>query len=268
MIAARWLRTSRPVRPIRPARRLAVEPLEGRSVPALVTTTVDEVDPFDNSLSLREAIQGAAPGDTIDLTGLAGKIPLGSPLFVDKDLTIKGPPDRTTLTISGQDAVGVFNFNGAHRFNLSGMTIERARGAINLEYSADPNTSAGLQVTNCVFRNNTRFSGGAIRSFASNLVVSNSLFEMNRADFNGGAITGGAGGTLTVTDSEFTNYSAGSGGAISAGGKVTVTGTTFSRNSATAQGGGHFRHPVGLRIRSVGTDWEDRSDGGQQQLEE
>src|SRR5438105_15261194 len=53
-------------------RRLSVEPLEGREVPATftVTTFADVVDPADGKLSLREVVSraNASPGaDTIQL---------------------------------------------------------------------------------------------------------------------------------------------------------------------------------------------------------
>src|SRR4051812_45784732 len=75
--------------------RLRIEPLENRRLLAItVNTLLDENDHsiVDGDISLRDAIEAATPGVTIDFS-VSGTISLGSmgELVIKKNLTINGP---------------------------------------------------------------------------------------------------------------------------------------------------------------------------------
>ena len=102
--------------------------------------------------------------------------------------------------------------------------------------------SGTLNVTNCTFRDNTAFTGGAIAALGTLLTVANSTFSDNTAVFAyGGAIY--SDGMLTVNNSTLSGNSAVNGGGIANGsdsGTQTVTNSTFSSNSASGNGGGIY----------------------------
>src|SRR4051812_17599050 len=93
----------------------------------VVNTLIDETV-ANTSTSLREAIQSAAAGDTIQFApGLTGQIALnGGELLLDKKVTIAGP-GSTLLSISGKDAVRVLEVGARANVTLSGMTLTHGR---------------------------------------------------------------------------------------------------------------------------------------------
>jgi hypothetical protein len=129
-------------------------PGSGQMATVSVTTTDDLVDgnitsiaaliatPGGAGISLREAILAAnntAGADTIDLTGVTGTILLTNAsrqLPITQSVTINGP-GATNLTVSGNNAVRVFNISGTTTVNIDGMTIANGNLAGN---------SAGIQV--------------------------------------------------------------------------------------------------------------------------
>src|SRR6516164_4650399 len=126
MFFSSWLRNRKPSRGPRcqgPRRAAALrfrprlEALEDRWMPSTltVTTPLDEVNPNDDVLSLREAIKQANPatpgGDTIVFaSSLNGQtITLnGSELLINKNLNIQGPGPTQLLAISGNNLSRVF----------------------------------------------------------------------------------------------------------------------------------------------------------------
>ncbi len=224
--------------------------------------------------SLRQAVldsNAAAGSDTIVFDPAVFSTPqtitLASVITINPatgdSLTITGP-GANLLTISGNNAVRIFNVSAGDTVSISGMTLTMAAtGAIdndgnltvtNSTFNANTSGSGGaisnsasLTVVGCTFTNNitnggsaTGNGGGAIFTSSSTAMVtiSDSTFDGNRQTV-AGAHTGGAirnrFGTMNITNSTFSNNTAlNGGGAISNGENLSITGSTFTGNSTAS----------------------------------
>ncbi len=250
-------------RPALGSRRLACEPLEDRRMLAVLTVSniVDELDtnfgPGD--FSLREAIQEADPGDTINfsVTGTIALLPnIGPPLgelVIDKNLTIQGP-GASQLTIRAYDATPfstpVDNDNtndgdGGRIFDISAGSPASILVTIR-----------GLTLTGGDLNDGTG-GGAAIRVTSQSLTLDDMVIEGNSSDAFSSSGSGAiyaqmwSGATLTIADSILReNYATGEdGGAIYAevtnGGSVVVSNSRIEDNRAAGSGGG-------IAVRSIG----------------
>ncbi len=167
-----------------------VETLERRALLAsIAVTTLDDA----GTGSLREAIENAIAGDTIDLTGLAGTITLETELSIEKTLTIDGP-GQDVLAISGNNACRVFSQNGG-TVSVDDLTIR--------DGEADNGFGGGWRVeggsvsfTRVRFTANHAGSGGAIAAIAYDddtlaLTLSQSSIVENSATSESYASVGG-----------------------------------------------------------------------------
>jgi len=222
--------------------RLAVEPLEDRSVPSVVTVMSTSDDPTDTG-SLRYALNNATPGETIDFAADVRTIDLSNTLntvglTIGVNLTITNDLGVGPVTIDGGGQFTVFTVSDSSlTASLSGLTIAHGSGGIH--------NNGTLTVSNSTFSNNSAAfgDGGGIDNYGT-LTVSNTTFSNNAANSGGGSIGHGGGiyndRTLSVSNSTFTNNSALSGGGIYNDylGTVTVSDSTFANNSTTSDGAG------------------------------
>jgi len=206
-------------------KRLRVEPLEDREVPATftVTTFADVVDPADGKLSLREAISraNATPGpDTIQLAAGVYNLTLTGA----DDLNAVGDFDVTdSLTINGLGK-GLTVIQGDRTDRLFDVF-----GSINMTFNSLTLRDGG---------NPFSLSGGAVHAQSANITLNNGLAIGNVA-IRGGAIDAET-GVVTVRNSRLSNNSAipGGGGAIFVGsGRLVIDRSTVSENVATRGGG-------------------------------
>ncbi|HMZ20039.1 MAG TPA: choice-of-anchor Q domain-containing protein, partial [Blastocatellia bacterium] len=246
--------------------------------PIVVTTLADEQN-TNGQCSLREALINANNDDQSGSTDCAagsfadtisfsvtGTITLGSALpDINTSLSINGP-GASQLTISGNNAVRVFNTgSNALDVTFSGITI--ANGLVTSAGNAlgagifSGSTGAGVvTVMNCVLTGNTvnttgaTSAGGAIFNNSTGTVnVISSTIAGNTAtgpNRNGAGIFNNGTGSVNVTNSTLSGNTAGSGGGIynNGGGTVTVTSSTISGNSASGSivfGGGIFNSNAG-----------------------
>ena len=162
------------------------------------------------------------------------------------------------VTVSGNNAVEVFQVNSGVTANLSGLTVSDGSasygggiynvGTLTVTNSTIANNSATysgggiysygtLTVTNSTIANDSAAVGGGIYNFAGTLTVSNSTFDHDSATWDGGGIENGD-DTLTVSNSTFDHDSATyNGGGIDNSGTLTVTNSTIANNSAGWGGG-------------------------------
>ncbi len=238
------------------------------------TLTVDtNTDENDHSCvddcSLRDAIELAAGGDTIDfdssLSGQTIALTVGSTLTIDKDLTIDASGLASHVTVSGDidsdgDAdVTVFTINSGKSVTIENLWITKGytsgngggiynQGALTvvnssfIDNSADGNgggifSSGALTIYTSTFSENTADNGGGI--YTGDVLIQDSTLSYNSAGTDGGGIY--TTGVSTVEISTFsTNYAVTSGGGIYTSGTLTVTGSTFSVNSAYNSGAGIY----------------------------
>jgi predicted outer membrane repeat protein len=230
-------------------KRLFVEPLEGREVPAVfaVTTFADVVDPLDVRLSLREAISRAntTPGaDTVRLpVGVFGLTLPGvddqnasGDLDVTDSLTVVGAgPGRTV--IDGRHLAGLFDVQGPVNVTVTGLTLRNGGG--QFEGGAVHVPVGNLTLNAVVATGNVAVNGGAINAGNGTVTIRNSRLTNNSAHGgNGGAIHLGNGRLLLDHSTVGSNSAAGGGGIFADGGTVTLSGSKVTFNTSLAAGGG------------------------------
>ena len=171
---------------------LAFTPISHASAAALsVDTLVDENDHscVDGDCSLRDAVEVAVSGDTIDFS-VTGIITLSGQIDIAKDLTITGP-GPVSLTISGGDTTRIFSIQSTKTVAITGLTLANGR----------PSPSSG----SC--------GGGAIYNQGfltlNDMVVTDNDVSLTDPGWckypRGGGISVWDYGSLTITNSQITN---------------------------------------------------------------
>ncbi|MCR5359700.1 MAG: hypothetical protein K6E55_07450, partial [Thermoguttaceae bacterium] len=253
-------------------RKLRLESLEERTLLAVVAggmapaalaapteastwlvNTMDDPTSWDTSddiLSLREAIDIAAEGDTILFdASLSGQtiVLSGEELTVDKGISIDAT-DIGGITIDADGRSRVFYVGGGNEANpveLIGLTItggNNSSGGGNYGDGGGIYNDGTLTITNSTISGNTASGdGGGICNDSGTLTITNSTISGNTADWGGGICNDG---TLTITNSTvFGNetFADGFGGGISnISGMLTLTGSTVTENYSDVDGGGIY----------------------------
>src|SRR2546425_3226055 len=144
------------------------------------TTTVTSTND-SGSGSLRDAIAGAAPGDTINFNlTYPARITIASTLTIGTNLTISGP-GASNLAINGNDSVRVFYINAGVTAAISGVTIEHGSGSWG---GGGVYNNGTLTVGNSTLAGNSSTvanGGGAIYNYYGDLTVTNSTLAGNSA---------------------------------------------------------------------------------------
>src|SRR5262245_885484 len=192
--------TSRRARP-------RLETLEDRATPAhlFVNTLSQTIDPTDNLLSLREAIEAVNRGslsqlspaekgqvataqgalgtnDTIEFQ-VTGTIGLEQELLLSRDVAIRGP-GGTSLAVSGQNKCRVFAIEGGAHASLSDLTIVGGKG-----YNGGGIYNSGtLELADCTLSGNSAADhGGGIFSYGT-ATLTNCTLSGNSAYYDAGGI--------------------------------------------------------------------------------
>jgi hypothetical protein len=151
-------------------------------------------------------------------------------------LLINGP-GASVVTISGNNAVNVFQVDNGEVATLSGLTISagldrasRGGGIIALNFST-------LTVSHSTLSGNASTSDGGGIASAGNLTLVDSTLSDNTANGNNGGGLFNL-GTATITGSLFTGGTASEGGGIFNDGTLSLSGSTLTGNTASNNGGG------------------------------
>jgi len=244
--------------------RLAVETLEAREVPAVITvTSLLDNTTIDNKVTLREAIQAAetdasvdgstagSGADTIQFAAdlfsggpktialtVAGDTTEGNSAFaVGTRVTIQGPAAGLTLS-AAPNTMRLFLVNGDGDLTLDRLTLTDGLRSNGLEPGPDGGAILNigtLVVTDSTIGGNHAISGGGLDNRGT-ATVSRSTLSNNSA-LNGGGIFNEFGGILTITNSTISGNAADySGGGIVNAGNLTLTNSTVTHNRANRNG--------------------------------
>ncbi|HEX4129272.1 MAG TPA: right-handed parallel beta-helix repeat-containing protein [Pirellulales bacterium] len=184
-------------------------------------------------------------GNTITLSGEV--LELGAGGAGSGTITIDGAGQ---ITVSGNNASGVFLVDTGVTATLNGLTITAGTGVV--DFYAGGYTGGGgianagtLTVSNSTVSGNSAEYGGGIDDYEGTLTVINSTISGNSATYIGGGISAESDNeyalyTLTVTGSTLSGNSAADGGAIDTGGpgQAVVSNSTVTNNTATTGAGG------------------------------
>ncbi len=186
--------------------------------------------------TLQSIIDGAAPGDTIEI----GPGTCTENLTITKNLTLQGSGAGATILDGGLAGTTVTVGLGA-TVSIAGVTI---RGGAATQGGGIFNQGV-LDIADSTLTGNEATERGAgIFNDGGTLTLDQTLIAGNVAQVSGGGVHAiGATGTVTVTDSEFTGNQAvldhGGGMNISES-TATVSRSTFSDNAAGNDGGGLY----------------------------
>jgi CSLREA domain-containing protein len=221
----------------------AFPPLAHSATTFTVTATADNTTRSDGSCTLREAVLAANGSPANDDCGadsgapytvnfaISGTIKLGSKLYINCDMTIDGAGQ--SVTVNGNNAMGVFYVNGGRTLNLNKMTVSNG----NSFYGGGIENYGTLNVSKCTISGNNATYGGGIFSSGTLATISNSTISGNSATNFGGGIYNDL-GTLTVTNSTISGNSAHNvGGIYKHNGSATVTNSIIANS---ASGGNCF----------------------------
>jgi hypothetical protein len=306
---ARWL-GRRGQRPLTPTRRVRLRPtLEGLETRNLLST-LTVTNPLDTGVSgdgsLRGEIAAAASGDQIVFAdSLAGQTitleAANGRLLLNKDLTIQGP-GADSLTVSGNDATGVFKIADGATDTITGLTIadghDGVQGGGIINHGAltlDSVTLCGNHVVGGtvggggIFNDGTLTidhstlsdnhilvsgiglitgEGGGIDNHGTLTIHYSTLSGNTTAQAGPFGLQGGGGiansGTLTLDHSTLSGNHAdrGDGAGISNSGAATITNCTLSSNTADDTGGGIYNTSRLTIDRSTLSDNTAFGDGG------
>lgn len=198
--------------------------------------------------ALREAIDGASNGDTIDLTTLSSctiTLAAGEIAVAVDNLTLQGPAD-TSLTLSGNHTSRVFHHTGHGLLMLDHLAITEGNDTTPRDedkYTVYHGTGGAVH------------SDGDVTLSSSSLTNSSVCHPVGDNQYNEGygggvfaegdvsvirsTVSGNAAcGTVVPTTLGIASYHGGAGGGIFAGGNLYVSYSTISGNHAYARGGG------------------------------
>jgi hypothetical protein len=219
--------------------------------------------------SLRQALDKAAPGDTItfSVTGTLSLDPGNGPLQDNTDVIINGP-GASQLTIDG-GGMQILHVGGAPGLSVSGLTFRNGRatssgssvaegGAILFTGIGNYILSADAFVNDTAQGSSVGDQGGAIAADPATFSGENASLSVNSSSFTGDSssftgstsnrpeVLGGAiyasGGPLSIDGSTFTGdsvavsvFGEAAGGAVytTFGDAVSISNSTFTGNSAS-----------------------------------
>jgi len=248
----------------------------GGGVPILVSPGVYEIDTLrsaveqaDNELQFNgsdvirfdpdlyvngeSTITLSGVGDVYNYIGSNSNSALG----INSAVTVLGPDDGSTLTLSGGDSIRHFQVNNGGNLSLDNLTLTAGFAPSNIAGTGGAIVVDGggsLTLTDSIVTNNVAETGGAInfRYNSASSTISRSIFYGNSTTGTFGSGTGGAiykRGTepLIVDESTFTGNTANySGGGLFTSGYLVVMNSTIHGNYANRGGGGIDTNNIGI----------------------
>lgn len=214
-------------------------------------------------LSLREAIEAAGPNPGNDTVTFAASLNgqtitlAGTELLVKGDATITGP-GASLLSISGNNASGVFQIAAGANVTISGLAI---KNGYNLNGGGGFYNQGTLTITDSTISESTASSGGGVLNEGT-LTITGSTISGNLASYGGGIYNNG---TVTITNSTISANSALYGGGVdSTAGTTSIINSTISGNSAQYGGGGLYNYycTIAVTNSTISGNWTPTAGGG------
>ncbi|WP_181016204.1 DUF4347 domain-containing protein [Pseudanabaena sp. BC1403] len=177
--------------------------------------------------------------DPLVFNGSQGAITLASTLAIDVtngDLTISGAFGASNVTVSGSNAVRVFDIAGNGNTTFDSLRIINGNAGAGDGGGINNNGNGVVTLTNSTVSGNSAINGSGILGGGA-VTLTNSTVSGNSANANGGGIYGF--GAVTLTNSTVSGNTANvDGGGILSFGAVTLTNSTVSGNTAINRIGG------------------------------
>ena len=241
-----------------PSRKLEIEALEDRVVPATITVTnLGDTGPGTLRAAIEQANLDQSNGTINFAPSVMGTITLSTALPELSSNVIIAGPGLSALSVT-RDVTGpafnIFTVAAGVSVSVSGLTISGGLGATFVPYVISEGSAGGiynagtLALTDCTLSNNSAISGGVGGAIynTGTLTLTDCTLSDNLAFLGGGIYNSG---TTTVTGSTLSGDSgAPDGGGIFNTGTLTLTDSTLSGNSAISGGGG-----IGAGIDNYGT---------------
>jgi hypothetical protein len=204
--------------------------------------------------SLRQAVADAASGATIRFAHSlsCSAIILKTAIHLDRSVSIEGP-GLSTLEMSGNNAVNIFDVPSGVTATIEGLTIANGGGNYNggAIYSNGTLTVADSELS----LNSAGGVGGAISNVGGVLNVTNTTFLANSSGGVGGGIFNDTSSTMTVSDSVLIYNNADTGGGILNEGMATIINSTLTDNDALVTNGGGILNYATLDVTDT-TLWD------------
>jgi hypothetical protein len=235
------------------------------SAHAAQTLTVTDCS-SDSQLQADITTANGESEDTINFNcGGNADITLTSTLQINASMTLSG--NGQSVTLDGQNQVGILQVNSGVKFTLNDLTIARglgtaffgsggglfnSGGTVSISNSTFANNSGGLygaglynsggtvSISNSTFANNSSGAGGGGLGNSGTVSISNSTFANNKTAQAGGGLYTNSGGTVSISNSTFANNSARQDGGLGNSGNVSITNSTFANNKADFFGAGLY----------------------------
>ena len=197
--------------------------------------TADECSGNPGDCSLRQAVDAAQPGDTVQLPAGDYGLTLGTDIDVTKSLTIEGDTTSDT-TINGSQNSGTNEYGETARILQVDYPATVTIQNLTFTGGVDERDARCLNGCDSVLDAD---GGGALFNNDADVTLDDVAFTGNVSSAPIGGAVSTAYGTLTLNNVSFTNNSSGLAGALFVrGGTVTGDGITFQDDRTTCCEGG------------------------------
>ncbi len=200
-----------------------------------VAPTAGECSGNPGDCSLRQAVDAAQPGDTVQLPAGNYSLTLGTDVDVTKSLTIEGDTTSDT-TINGSQNSGTNEYGETARILQVDYPASVTIQNLTFTGGVDERDARCLNGCDSVLDAD---GGGALFNNYAGVTLDDVAFTGNVSSAPIGGAVSTAYGTLTMNNVSFTNNSSGVAGALFVrGGTVTGDGITFQDDRTTCCEGG------------------------------